>query len=527
MPVNRLVQAFASRKQKNEAAFVAYLTAGYDSCDFTIPALQALQECGVDVIEVGVPFSDPMADGLVIQEAASVALNNGVTFGTCCDMVKKARENGLTCPVVFMSYYNPIVQNGLKNVCERSSNCGVDGFIIVDLPPEHAKEIADHCKTYSLSLIPLIAPTTKAERIVKLAKLATSFVYCVSLTGVTGEQDSNKWKAITADISELIPRIKACTQCSVVVGFGISNESHVRSVLSVPGVDGFVVGSAIIRSISKGTDHESKLSHMKEVTKSLAVVRNIPIEYAIAKSTCEPSNQFMDAPEWGFGAFGGRFIPETLMHAHEELATAFQDCLKSDDFQNELLNYRKNFIGGPTPIYYAKKLTDHAGGAQIWFKREELAHTGAHKINNALAQTLLAKRMGKTRIIAETGAGQHGVATATACALFGLKCIVYMGSVDCKRQALNVFKMRILGAEVVPVNTGSKTLKDAINEAMRDWVTNIRDTHYVVGSAIGPHPFPDMVTKQEHKCSTKKDLPVDQGVYQMLLLRVLEEGLMQ
>jgi tryptophan synthase beta subunit len=166
---------------------------------------------------------------------------------------------------------------------------------------------------------------------------------------------------------------------------------------------------------------------------------------------------------------------------------------KDPVFLAEIKRLRTDFIGGPTPIYFSKNMTEKLGGAQLWFKREELAHTGAHKINNSLGQALLAKRLGKKRIIAETGAGQHGVATATACALMGLECIVYMGSVDMERQALNVFRMKMMGAKVVPAESGSKTLKDAINEAMRDWVTNIRTTHYIIGSAVGPHPFPDIV----------------------------------
>mmetsp|Transcript_37834 Transcript_37834/g.108108 ORF Transcript_37834/g.108108 Transcript_37834/m.108108 type:complete len:417 (-) Transcript_37834:1092-2342(-) len=200
-----------------------------------------------------------------------------------------------------------------------------------------------------------------------------------------------------------------------------------------------------------------------------------------------------DPSKWCFGEFGGRYIPETLMQAHEQLEAAFKEAMASPEFLAEVARYRREFIGGPTPLYFAQRLTDHVGGAQIWFKREELAHTGAHKINNAVGQALLAIRLGKKRIIAETGAGQHGVATATVCAHFGLECIVYMGAVDVERQKLNVFRMKMLGAQVVPVTCGSQTLKDAVNEALRDWVTNIRTTHYIIGSAIGPHPFPDIV----------------------------------
>jgi len=194
-----------------------------------------------------------------------------------------------------------------------------------------------------------------------------------------------------------------------------------------------------------------------------------------------------------FGEFGGRFVPETLMHPVEELERAYFEARDDESFQRQLRHLLKNFAGRPTPLFHARRLTEHLGGAQIYLKREDLLHTGAHKINNCLGQGLLAKRMGKTRLIAETGAGQHGVATATVAALLGLECRVYMGEEDMARQAPNVFRMRLLGTEVVGVASGSRTLKDAINEAMRDWVTNVGNTHYLLGSVLGPHPYPLMV----------------------------------
>jgi tryptophan synthase beta chain len=194
-----------------------------------------------------------------------------------------------------------------------------------------------------------------------------------------------------------------------------------------------------------------------------------------------------------FGAYGGRYVPETLMAALLELEAAYGEAQKDEAFQAELAGLLKDYVGRPTPLYFAKRLTETLGGAKIYLKREDLLHTGAHKINNALGQALLARRMGKKRIIAETGAGQHGVATATVCALFGLECVVYMGEEDMRRQDLNVFRMRLLGAEVRGVGAGSATLKDAINEAMRDWVTNVRSTFYILGSALGAHPYPTMV----------------------------------
>ncbi len=194
-----------------------------------------------------------------------------------------------------------------------------------------------------------------------------------------------------------------------------------------------------------------------------------------------------------FGDFGGRYVPETLVPALDELASEYEKAIADEWFNRELDGYLKDYVGRPTPLYYASRLTEALGGARIYIKREDLCHTGAHKINNAIGQALLAKRMGKRRIIAETGAGQHGVATATACALFGLDCEVYMGEEDIHRQALNVYRMKLLGAKVVPVTSGTKTLKDATSESIRDWVTNVRTTHYIIGSVIGPHPYPRIV----------------------------------
>ncbi len=194
-----------------------------------------------------------------------------------------------------------------------------------------------------------------------------------------------------------------------------------------------------------------------------------------------------------FGPYGGRYVPETLMHPLMELEAEYFRCQQDPDFQKELDYYLAEFVGRPTPLYFAERLTRELGGAKIYLKREDLLHTGAHKINNALGQALIARRMGKTRVIAETGAGQHGVATATVAAMFGLRCVIYMGAVDCERQALNVYRMKMLGAQVVPVHAGQKTLKEAVNEAMRDWVTNVRSTHYILGTAYGAHPYPVMV----------------------------------
>ncbi len=206
-----------------------------------------------------------------------------------------------------------------------------------------------------------------------------------------------------------------------------------------------------------------------------------------------PNEYAMPDAEGRFGPYGGRFVAETLMPLVLELNQAYEACKADPTYQAELDDFLTHYVGRPSPLYFAERLTAHHGGADIWFKRDELNHTGAHKINNCMGQILLAMRMGKKRIIAETGAGQHGVATATVCARFGLQCVVYMGAADVQRQSPNVFRMKLLGAEVIPVTSGRGTLKDAMNEAMRDWVTNVEDTYYLIGTAAGPHPYPAMV----------------------------------
>jgi tryptophan synthase beta chain len=209
--------------------------------------------------------------------------------------------------------------------------------------------------------------------------------------------------------------------------------------------------------------------------------------------SAQPSPRDVPDERGRYGAYGGRYVPETLTRALDELSQAYAQAQRDESFHTELKNLLRDYVGRPSPLYHARRLSEHCGGAQIWLKREDLNHTGSHKINNTLGQALLTVRMGKQRVIAETGAGQHGVATATACARFGLPCVIYMGEEDIRRQAPNVSSMRLLGAEVRPVSSGSRTLRDAINEAMRDWMSSVEHTHYILGSVVGPHPFPRIV----------------------------------
>ncbi|KAG8798909.1 tryptophan synthetase [Serendipita sp. 398] len=376
---------FETRKSEGSKVFVTFVTAGFPTREATIPIMLAMQAGGADIIELGMPFSDPIGDGVAIQGSNTVALANQVEYTDCLEYVRTARKEGVTIPIVLMGYYNPLLAYGEEKAVKDAREAGANGFIVVDLPPEEAIQFRDKCTQEDISYVPLIAPSTSPSRIKFLTSIADSFIYVVSRMGTTGSSDTVK---MSDSLPNLVGRVKECTTVPLAVGFGISSREQFEYV-GQAGAEGGVVGSRI--------------------------------------------------------------------------------------------------------LYLAERLTESAGGAKIWLKREDLNHTGSHKINNAIGQILLAKRIGKTRIIAETGAGQHGVATATVCAKFGMECIIYMGAEDVRRQALNVFRIRMLGGKVIPVESGSKTLKDAINDALRDWVANVQNTHYLVGSAIGPHPFPTIV----------------------------------
>ena len=486
-----LSQAFRSAAASNRAAFVGFVTAGYPSREHTVDTLLAMQEGGTDIIELGVPFTDPLADGATIQKANEVALagSNPVSLEDCLSFSKQAVSKGLKTPVILMGYYNPFLAYGLEKLMQDSLQSGVAGFIVVDLPPEEGAEFVELCAKYKLSYVPLLTPTSTDERICQLASVASSFLYCVSLTGVTGART-----ALPPELPKFIERIRKQTDLPLAVGFGISTPEHVAEVAAI--ADGVVVGSAICKALESGGatgGPAAVTAFIKTLTQPDASGKKRKLPPATADANKKPAVSMSMSEGSHFGEFGGRYIPETLVEAHRELEEAYAAAKADPKFAEEIAFYRRKYIGGPTPIYFAERLTEMAGGAKIYLKREELAFTGAHKINNAVGQALLAKRLGKKRIIAETGAGQHGVATATVCALFNLECVVYMGAEDVARQSLNVFRMKMLGATVVPVASGSATLKDAINEAMRDWVTNVTTTHYLIGSAIGPHPFPTIV----------------------------------
>ncbi|KAI9358937.1 tryptophan synthase beta subunit-like PLP-dependent enzyme [Zopfochytrium polystomum] len=487
-------RTFASAKANNRPVFVAYITAGFPDADDTVDLLLALQKGGADIIELGVPFSDPIADGPTIQDSSFIALQNGIDIPKCLQFVTDARKKGLTVPVVFMGYYNPFLIYGERKLMQDCVQAGVSGFIVVDLPPEEAIRFRDLAAEFDLSYIPLIAPSTTKSRMQHLAAAADSFIYVVSTLGVTGARAS-----VSTELPALLARIKGVTSLPLAVGFGVGTRAQFLEVAGA-GAEGVVIGSKIVttaKSAKKGERAAVVEAYAAEVTgraERKGEEKRVVVEVAAETKRAAPAAEVKTAHllDDRFGQFGGQFAPEALVDCLDEIERAFDAVMKDPAFWEEFRSYYP-FMGRPSPLHLAERLTEQAGGARIWLKREDLNHTGSHKINNALGQVLLAKRLGKKRIIAETGAGQHGVATATVCAKFGLDCTIYMGAEDVRRQALNVFRIKLLGAKVVPVSSGSKTLKDAINEAMRDWVTNVNTTHYLIGSAIGPHPFPTIV----------------------------------
>ncbi|CAK7236049.1 anthranilate synthase / indole-3-glycerol phosphate synthase [Sporothrix curviconia] len=507
-------ETFRRCKAANKPALVTYVTAGYPRADDTVEILLGLERGGADVLELGVPFTDPIADGPTIQTANTIALENQVSLTRTLKMVADARAKGLRAPVMLMGYYNPLRAYGEANLIRDSKAAGVNGFIVVDLPPEEAVTFRELVSSGGLSYVPLIAPATSDARMRILCQLADSFIYVVSRQGVTGANGT-----LNAHLPELLARVhKYSGGRPAAVGFGISTHEHYQSVAAI--ADGVVVGSQIVTTLKNASEVDRYTAVEKycrylihgsdEAAAKAATVDALPVSGApAAPEVAAPVKDEKTARELDsnlvaqlaalhdkmpdrFGEFGGQYVPESLMDCLSQLEDGFHKILNDESFWNEYRSHYE-YMGRPGHLHKAERLTQHAGGASIWLKREDLNHTGSHKINNALGQLLLARRLGKTKIIAETGAGQHGVATATVCAKFGMECTVYMGAEDVRRQALNVFRMRLLGAKVVAVEAGSRTLRDAVNEALRAWVVHLEDTHYIIGSAIGPHPFPRIV----------------------------------
>ncbi|KAI9832475.1 MAG: tryptophan synthetase [Phylliscum demangeonii] len=512
-------QAFARCKAEERSALVAYVIAGYPNNEDTVDIMLGMEEGGADLIELGLPFTDPIADGPTIQKANTISLKNNVTVKSTLDMVRAARKKGLRVPVLLMGYYNPILIYGEERIIPDAKEAGANGFIVVDLPPEEAVRFRNFCARGGLSYVPLVAPATSEARLKLLCKIADSFIYVVSRMGVTGATGT-----LNAALPELLARVHLYAgNIPTAVGFGVSTRDHFLSVSKI--AEGVVIGSQIITVLAGAPEGQCRQvirQYCAEITGlgEDRTTREVGIVEAINEAK-EPDGVTVDGVIRNgqngsgagladqleaihmngstesvipsrFGEFGGQYVPESLMDCLAELEAGFYAAREDATFWEEFRSYY-SYMGRPSQLHLADRLTEHAGGARIWLKREDLNHTGSHKINNALGQILIARRLGKTEIIAETGAGQHGVATATVCAKFGMKCTIFMGAEDVRRQALNVFRIKLLGAQVIAVEAGTRTLRDAVNEALRAWVVKLSTTHYIIGSAIGPHPFPTIV----------------------------------
>lgn len=521
---------FDECKRQKRKALVTFTTAGFPTPEQTPEIMLAMQEGGSDIIELGLPFTDALADGPTIVRANTRALKQGVTLSTYFDMVVAARKLGVHVPIILMGYYNPLLMFGEEKLVMKAKEVGINGFILVDLPPEEAIAFRQLCTSHGLSYVPLISPATTEKRIEILSKIADSFIYVVSKMGTTG---SSATGAVNTALPTIIQKIRQyTTDTPLAVGFGVATREHFVSVSQV--ADAVVIGSRIISllednesdPVSAVENYCAEVSGSSEKSgenRAVGMVETVDVAMNKMKPTPtatitdtdvkkddlgnlgdqfaalggnlpsnKPATNGMVAIPGRFGEFGGQYVPESLVDCLAELDAEWEKAKNDPAFWTEFESYYP-YMSRPSCLQFADRLTAHVGGAKIWLKREDLNHTGSHKINNALGQALLAMRLGKTELIAETGAGQHGVATATVAAKFGLKCTVYMGAEDVRRQALNVFRMKLLGAKVIAVEAGTRTLRDAVNEAMRAWVVNLKDVHYIIGSAIGPHPFPTIV----------------------------------
>ncbi|KAF7593808.1 tryptophan synthetase [Aspergillus hancockii] len=496
--MEQLKETFAQCKQEGRPTLVTYVTAGFPTIKETPDIMIGMQTGGADIIELGLPFTDPFADGPTIQKSNLKALENKVTVLSILKMVKDARKRGLHVPVLFMGYYNPLLHYGETRMLADCREVGVNGFIIVDLPPEEAGRFRHGCTKAGLSYIPLIAPCTSEDRMKTLCGIADSFIYLISKMGVTGSSGP-----LSAELPDLIKRVKDLSgDAPVAVGFGLNTREDFQTVTSI--ADGAIIGSHIIKLLDNaapGLGAKAVEEYCSQITgRRVGCFPPTPSsqpEILVPRRGSLEQDIEMEEPDLAgqpgyFGGFGGQYVPEALLTCLAELEAGFGSAIKDPEFWDEYRSFYK-WMNRPSSLHRATGLTAHAGGADIWLKREDLNHTGSHNINNALGQILLARRLGKTTIVAETGTGQHGFATATVCTKLGMTCTVFMGAEDVQRQAFNVFRIRLLGATVVPVELGSRSLRDAVDEAFRAWMANLPTTHYIIGSAIGPHPFPTIV----------------------------------
>ncbi|KAJ5699901.1 hypothetical protein N7536_002914 [Penicillium majusculum] len=507
-------EAFAKCKAKNRVALITYVTAGYPTVSETPDIMMSLQAGGADIIELGIPFAGHlMTESPTIQQANDKALENGVQLSQILQMVKSARKRGLAVPVLLVGYYNPVREYpyGEDKLLRDCKAAGVDGLIIVDLSPEDAVRFHGLCKSKGLSYIPLVAPSTQNAHREMLCNIANSFVCIVSSMGVSGTHENPYGRT-----GYLLQRVHDCTGNSVpvAVGFGINTRQDFIDIARV--AEGVVIGCPIVYVLGNAapgtgaqkvkeyclrvagrTEDQIVIPERKQANQPMSST-TVYLSYDGAgdkPAETDTVPNFRDT-HTSLRDSGVQYIPGSLTEGLTELENGFNAANADPAFWAEIDSYAA-YANRPSPLHLASRLSAYAGGANIWLKREDLNHTGSHKITNALGQILLARRLGKTSIIAETGVGEHGIATATLCAQFGMKCTIFMGSEDFERETLAVMQMRILGAAIVTVDAmyggGKGTVRDAVNAAFLVWREELQTTHFVIGSTFGPHPYPTIV----------------------------------
>ncbi|PWY88109.1 tryptophan synthase beta chain [Aspergillus sclerotioniger CBS 115572] len=494
--MDHIRETFTDSKRKGRPVLVTFVTAGFPTPEETPDIMLGLQAGGADIIELGLPFTDAVADGTLVQQASMTAIKNGVTVHSISLMVQEARNRGLHIPILFMGYYNPIYHYGEANFVADCSKAGVDGFIVVDLPVEDAVRFRNLCVGAGCSYIPIIAPCTPDDRIKLLCCMADSFVYLVSRMGVTGMRGE-----LDTQLPGMIRKVKKLGgNPRVAVGFGIESRDQFLKITSV--ADGAIIGSCLLNDLARAPSGKRPEAARKFCLRMRGIRDHADGSMGLGQNPRSPPDQTTlhfvgpkkhtvtkrDIP----GPYGGQYVPEAMVKCLSDLESSFRAAVKDPQFWKEYESYY-SYVGRPSGLHKASRLSAFAGGATIWLKREDLNHTGSHNINNALGQVLLARRLGKKNIIAETGVGYHGLATAAVCAKLDMNCTIYMGLHDMQHEPENVFMMRAMGATVLPVRSGAGSMCDAIDEAFRACIADINNNYYVIGSAVGPHPLPAIV----------------------------------
>ncbi|KAJ5823008.1 Aldolase-type TIM barrel, partial [Penicillium robsamsonii] len=509
-------EAFAECKAKGRDALVTYGTASYPTISEIPDIILSMQAGGADIIELGIPFTGPVTEGPTIQQANTKALENGVQISHILQMVRSSRKQGLAVPVLLVVYYSHVrtYAYGEQKLLRDCKAAGVDGLLIADIPPEDTVWFYDLYKSKGLSYIPLATSSAPSAHLKMLCSIADSFVCIPAWMGASGTHEKPY-----ECVGDLLRRVHACIENSapVAVEFGINARENFVNIACL--AEAVVIGSPIISILGNaapGTGAQKVKEYCLQIAgrtedQILIPERKNQTTQALSSTTIYRSYDGAgDTPEETDNAtshrytnthlrtFSDQYVPGSLVEGITELENGFEAANVDPTFWAEINSYAA-YANRSSSLHLAPRLTEYTGGARIWLKREDLNHTGSHKVNNALGQIVLARRLGKTSIIAETGAGQHGIATATICAQFGMKCTIFMGSEDFESQPLAVLRMRILGAVAIPVDAaggGKKgTLRDAVNEAFRTWARELKTTHFVIGSAFGPHPYPTIVRK--------------------------------